>query len=93
TKDQGRGKNQSGTTLGVGSGAGTGETSTAENKNNGSQDRKIEPSQNIQDLSNTKQLDQTASTTQCAEGSEKECEKEFNEALNPILDISAIKQK
>ncbi|MFM7640442.1 MAG: hypothetical protein ACKO45_02675, partial [Cyanobium sp.] len=93
TKDQGRGKNQSGTTLGVGSGAGTGETSTAENKNSGSQDRKIEPSQNIQDLSNTKQLDQTASTTQCAEGSEKECEKEFNEALNPILDISAIKQK
>lgn len=59
----------------------------------GSQDRKIEPSQNIQDLSNTKQLDQTASTTRCAEGSEKECQKEFNEALNPILDISAIKQK
>ncbi|MFM9046191.1 MAG: hypothetical protein ACKOOH_00735, partial [Cyanobium sp.] len=69
-----------------------------ENKNQGSGenqggDRKIETSQNIQDLSNTKQLDQTASTTQCAEGSEKECEKEFNEALNPILDISAIKQK
>lgn len=88
-KDQGRGKNQSGTTPSVGSGAGE----TAENKNSGSQDRKIEPSQNIQDLSNTQQLDQTASTTQCAEGSQKECQKEFNEALNPILDISAIKQK
>jgi filamentous hemagglutinin family protein len=88
-KNQGNGNNQSGTTASVGSGAGK----TAEGKNSGSQDRKIEPSQNIQDLSNTKQLDQTASTTQCAEGSEKECQKEFNEALNPILDISAIKQK
>jgi filamentous hemagglutinin family protein len=46
-----------------------------------------------QNISNTKQLDQTASTTQCAEGGEKECKKELGETSSySILDISAFKK-
>ncbi|MEB3324337.1 MAG: hypothetical protein VKM17_03250, partial [Cyanobacteriota bacterium] len=80
------GGSQGGTTPGIGSGSGG--NSAATNKGPTlNQDLKNSPSSNIQ------QLDPTASTTQCAEGSEKECQKEFNEVLNPILDISAIKPK
>jgi len=46
-----------------------------------------------QNISNTKQLDQTASTTQCAERGEKECKKELGETSSySILDISAFKK-
>jgi hypothetical protein len=44
-----------------------------------------------QDLSNTKQLDQTASTTECADERKKECRKELDEGTIPILDVSAFK--